>query len=92
MVASMGKPEMALEHRQADALGDHLHVGIEDGAAEVEALADDVVVRRLDHGQAHCLGGRVERGPDDAVIGRRLALGERCSLPPTPPIASAAFS
>ena len=48
------EPEVALEHRQADALRDHLHVGIEDRAAEVEALADDVVVGGLDHGDRAC--------------------------------------
>ena len=56
------KTEMPLKDRQPDPLRDHLHVGIEDGAAEVEALADDVVVRRLDHRDAHALGGGVERG------------------------------
>ena len=64
MVAWMGKPEVPLEHGQADALGDHLHVGVEDRAAEVQALADDVVVRGLDHGDPHALGRRVERGAD----------------------------
>ena len=56
---------MPLEHRQADALGDHLHVGIEDRAAEVEALADDVVVSGLDQGDPHALSGCVQGGPDD---------------------------
>ena len=54
------KAQMPLEHRQPDPLRDHLHVGIEDGAAEVEALADDVVVRGLDHRDPHALGGRVQ--------------------------------
>ncbi len=58
------EPEMALEHRQADALRDHLHVGIEDRAAEVEALADDVVVRGLDQADAHAMRGCVQRGAD----------------------------
>ena len=64
MVAWIGKPEVALEDGQPDALGDHLHVGIEDRAAEVEALADDVVVGGLDHRDPHALGGGVERGAD----------------------------
>ena len=57
-----GEAEVTLEDGQADALGDHLHVGVEDGAAEVEALADDVVVGGLDHGDAHALGGGIEGG------------------------------
>src|SRR4029077_16719929 len=44
--------------------GDNLHVGIEDRAPEVEALADDVVVGGLDHGDPHPLGGGIERGAD----------------------------
>src|SRR2546425_7596726 len=37
------KAEVALEDRQPDALGDHLHVRVEDRAPEIQALADDVV-------------------------------------------------
>src|SRR5262249_35114747 len=59
------KTEVALEDGQPDALGYHLHIHIEDRAAEVQAFADDVVVRGLDHGEAHPLGGGVERGADD---------------------------
>ena len=59
------KAEVALEDGEPDPLSDHLHVVIEDRAAEVEALADDVVVRGLDHGQAHALGGGVQRGAND---------------------------
>src|SRR5262249_46151497 len=56
--------QVPLEDGEADALRDHLHGRVEDRAAEVEALADDVVVGRLDHGDAHALGGGVEGGPD----------------------------
>src|SRR2546430_6060921 len=37
-----------------------LHVGIEDRAAEVEALADDVVVSGLDQGDPHATTSRSE--------------------------------
>jgi len=59
------KAEVTLEDRQPDALRDHLHVRVEDRTPEVQALADDVVVRGLDHGQAHALGGGVQRGAND---------------------------
>ena len=95
-----GEPEVTLEDRQPDALRDHLHVGVEDRTAEVEALADDVVVRGLDHRDPHALGGGIERSADNLdryVVDRGRGLqfwstsGERCSLRPTPPIASTAF-
>jgi hypothetical protein len=57
-----GEAQVPLEDGEPNALGDHLHVRIEDRAAEVQALADDVVVGGLDHGDAHALGGGIERG------------------------------
>ena len=72
------KPEVPLEDGQPDALRDHLHVGIEDRAPEIEAFADDVVVRGLDHRDPHALGRGVERGPDDLGGDVVDCQGEQC--------------